>query len=320
VRSLLLAALFAVASAAQAQDYPAHPVRLIVSNAAGSSVDIAARLIGQKLGEGWGQQVVVDNRPGANGIIGMDAAAKAKPDGYTLATAVPSAMAINQFIYKKLPYQPLRDFAPVTQTTRIDFVLVVNPALKAESVAELVALARARPGELNFSSSGVGNLNHLAGELFAMRTGAQLTHVPNKGDTPAMLDVMAGETQLMFATLPGALPHIRSGKLRALAICGEARAADFPDLPTLAEAGVAGVTVTGWTAVVAPAGTPAPIVRKIQADIARALETPELKETLAKQGAAPVGSPPDAFAAFLVAEAAKWSKVIAEAGLALTVE
>jgi tripartite-type tricarboxylate transporter receptor subunit TctC len=153
-----------------------------------------------------------------------------------------------------------------------------------------------------------------------MRTGAQLTHVPNKGDTPAMLDVMAGETQLMFATLPGALPHIRSGKLRALAICGEARAADFPDLPTLAEAGVAGVTVTGWTAVVAPAGTPAPIVRKIQADIARALETPELKETLAKQGAAPVGSPPDAFAAFLVAEAAKWSKVIAEAGLALTVE
>lgn len=303
------------AGSAAAQDYPVRPIRIIVAQAPGSSIDLMARLIAQKLTQAWGQQVIVENRPGANAIIGMEAAAKAKPDGYTLATAVPSAMTVNQFIYKNLPYDPLRDFAPITQSTAITFVLVVNPSFPARSVKELIAIGKSRPGQLNYSSAGIGNLSHLAGELFSTRAGMKAVNVPNKGDTPALLDVITGQTAFMFSTMPIAVPHINAGKLRLLAVCGEARTPAFPAVPTLQEAGLPGVVISGWTGMVAPAGTAAQIIDKVQREVAKHLLGAELKDILSKQGADPVGSSPQQFAAFIRSEIAKWSKVIKTAGL-----
>ena len=301
-----------------AQDYPARTIRIIVSQAPGSSVDILGRLIAARLTEAWGQQAVVENRPGANAIIGMELAAKSKPDGYTLAMVVPSAMTVNQYIYKKLPYDPLRDFAPVTQSTVITFVLVVNPSLPVKSVKELVALGKARPDQLNYSSAGIGNLSHLAAELFSLNAGLKAVHVPNKGDTPALLDVMTGQTAYMFSTMPIAVPHLQSGRLRLLAVCGTARTPGFPEVPTLGEAGLRNVVIQGWTGVAAPAGTPAAIIAKVQKEVARHLLMADVKEQLAKQGAEPVGSTPEEFSAFIRAEAEKWSQVSTRAGLAGT--
>jgi tripartite-type tricarboxylate transporter receptor subunit TctC len=315
---LAAAALAAALGPAHAQPYPTRPVKIISAQAPGSSVDILARLIAGKLGEAWGQQVIVENRPGANAIIGMEAAARAKPDGYTLAMAVPSAMTINPFIYKALPYKPLTDFVAITQTTAITFVLFVTPALPATSVAELIALARARPGALNYSSAGIGNQTHLAGELFAAQAGIAMTHVPNKGETQALLDVIAGETQLMFSTMPIAQPHIKAGKLRLLAVCGPDRSPEYPDTPTLSEAGLPGLIITGWTGVIAPAGLAPEIVDQIQRAVTRQILTPEMRATLSQQGAAPVGSTPAEFAAFIRAETAKWAPVIDAAGLAMS--
>jgi tripartite-type tricarboxylate transporter receptor subunit TctC len=319
VRLALAAALApCAAQICVAQDYPARTIRIIVSQAPGSSVDILGRLIAAKLTEAWGQQAVVENRPGANAIIGMELAAKSKPDGYTLAMVVPSAMTVNQYIYKKLPYDPLRDFAPVTQSTVITFVLVVNPSLPVKSVKELVALGKARPDQLSYSSAGIGNLSHLAAELFGLNAGLKAVHVPNKGDTPALLDVMTGQTAYMFSTMPIAVPHLQSGRLRLLAVCGTARTPGFPDVPTLGEAGLRNVVIQGWTGVAAPAGTPAAIIAKVQKEVARNLLMADVKEQLAKQGAEPVGSTPEEFSAFIHAEAEKWSQVITRAGLANT--
>jgi tripartite-type tricarboxylate transporter receptor subunit TctC len=301
-----------------AQEYPARPLRIIVSQAAGSSVDILGRLIAAHLTDAWGQQVVVENRPGANAIIGMELAARARPDGYTLAMVVPSAMTTNPFIYRKLPYDPLRDFAPITQSTAIAFVLVANPALPVKSVKDLVALGKARPGELNYGSSGIGNLTHLAGELFGLGAGVKAVHVPNKGDTPALLDVMTGQTAYMFSTMPVAVPQIQAGKLRLLAVCGTSREAGFPDVPTLAETGLRDVVIQGWTGMAAPAGTSAAIIAKLQKEIARYLLAADVKEQLARQGAQPVGSTPEQFSTFIRAETEKWAKVIKSAGLANT--
>jgi len=301
-----------------AQDYPARSIRIIISQAPGSSVDILGRLIAAKLTEAWGQQVVVENRPGANAIIGMELAAKSKPDGYTLAMVVPSAMTTNQYIYKKLPYDPLRDFAPITQSTVITFALVVNPSLPVKSVQELVALGKARPGQLNYSSAGIGNLSHLAGELFGLSAGVTAVHVPNKGDTPALLDVITGQTAYMFSTMPVVVPHVQSGKLRLLAVCGTSRAPGFPGAPTLDEAGLRNVVIQGWTGMAAPVGTPAVFIDKIQKEVAKHLLMADVKEQLAKQGAEPVGSTPEQFSAFIHAEAEKWSRVIKSAGLANT--
>jgi tripartite-type tricarboxylate transporter receptor subunit TctC len=303
---------------ARAESYPARPVKILSAQAAGSSTDLMARLIAAKLAEAWGQQMIVENRPGANAIIGMEAAARAKPDGYTLAMAVPSAMTMNQFIYKALPYKPLTDFVPITQTTRITFVLFVTPSLPATTVGELIALARAKPGALNYSSAGIGNQTHLAGALFAARAGVSLTHVPNKGETQAVLDVISGETQLMFSTMPSAVPQIKAGKLRLLAVCGEARSPEFPDVPTLSEAGLPGLVIAGWTGLLAPTGTPPAIVAEINAQVVRALAAPELRASLAQQGADPVGSTPTAFAALIAADTAKWGPVIDAAGLAMS--
>lgn len=318
-RILLQAAAGLLAMPARADaTYPTRPVRFLLAQAAGSSVDLLIRLIGSKLSDAWNAQVIVENRPGANGIIGMELAAHAKPDGYTLSVAVPSAMTMNPVIYKHLPYRPLEDFAAVTQMTTITFALVVNPSLPVRSVAELITLARTRPGALNYSSAGIGNQQHLAAALFVQRAGVALTHVPNKGETPALLDVIAGETQLMFTTMPAAQPHIQSGKLRLLAVCGPTRSPAFPDIPTLVESGLPDLIVTGWTGIIAPAGVPAAIITRIQESVAHELAAPDLRARLSEQGADPVGSTPADFTAFLRAEAAKWSKVVEDAGLAGT--
>jgi tripartite-type tricarboxylate transporter receptor subunit TctC len=316
VRIIGFAGLFAPALAG-AQDFPARTIRIIVAQAPGSSVDVLARVIAQKLTDAWGQQVVVDNRPGANGIIGLELTAKSKPDGYTLAMGVPSALTVNQYIYKDLPYDTLRDFAPVTQSSAITYVLVVNPSLPVKTVQELVAFARARPGRLNYSSAGVGNLMHLSAELFSQQTGVKMEHIPNKGETPAVLDAITGQVAVMFTTMPSVVPHIKSGRLRLVAVCSDKRSPTFADVPTTAEAGVPGVRISGWTGVIAPAGTPADVVNKLQREIARGLLAPDVKENLAAQGAEPVGSTPEQFTAFIKAEQAKWGKVIRESGIRL---
>ncbi len=302
---------------AHAQDFPVKPVRLIVAQAAGSSADILMRQMAQRLSESWGQQVIVDNRPGANGIIGMDALAKARPDGYTIAMAAPSPMTVNQFIYKDLPYKPLEDFAPVTQTTGITFVLVANPNLPVKTVGDLVALAKQKPDGLNYSSPGVGNLSHLGAELLSSEAGIRMRHIPNKGDTPALLDVIAGNTDFTIITLPAALPHIRSGKLRLVAVCGRARSPVFPEVPTIAESGYGGVVIEGWSGIIAPAGTPPDVVARLQRDISRLFLAPEFKEAVGKQGADIAGTSPEAFATFIRAEADKWSRVIKTSGIKL---
>lgn len=303
---------------AQTTDYPSRPIRIVVPQAAGGGVDIVARAIAQKLGESWGQQVVVDPRPGANGIIGMEEVAKAKPDGYTLAAPFTSVMSINPFVYKSLPYDSFRDFAPVMQTVTNIIVLVVNPNLPVRSVKELVAFGKSQSGDLLYGSFGIGNLTHLAAELLRLETGLKMVHVPYKGETPAVTDLLGGQFVLLFATSPGVNAHIKSGRLRLLATGGERRAAAYPDTPTMAEAGFPGAGVTGWAGLLMPAGTPPEIVQKFQREAARHVRSAELGERLTALGAEPVGSAPEEFTAFIKAEAAKWSRVIREAGISLS--
>jgi tripartite-type tricarboxylate transporter receptor subunit TctC len=311
-----LAALLAFAAHAQtARDFPNRPVRIIVPQAAGSGVDLTARVVAQKLTEAWGQQVIVDNRPGANGIIGLEAGAKSKPDGYTLSLGVPSSLTMNPYVYKTLPYDTLRDFAPITQTASNTFGLVINPALPVKTVADLVALAKARPGELNYGSFGIGNQTHLGGELFSSQIGIRLLHVPYKGETPAVVDLLSGQIAMIFTPMQGVVPHIKAGKLKLLATLGSARARAFPDVPTMVESGYKTIVITGWTGLLAPTGTPHDIIEKLQKEIAARLLVPETRESMASQGAEPVASTPEQFAAFIRAEMAKWSAVIKRAGL-----
>lgn len=316
--SVVAGALALAPAAALAQpDFPARPVRVVVPQATGASLDIAARVVGQRMQEGLGQPVVIENRPGANAIIGMEAVARAKPDGYTLVMAPPSAVAINPLVFKQLPYDSLRDFAPVSQVTGITFVTVVNPALPARSLKELAAIARRRPGELAFGSAGIANMNHLTGELFSQQNGVQLLHVPYKGETPAVTELIAGGNAVMFTTLPSVLPFIRSGKLRAIAVLGESRTPVLPDVPTAVEAGMAGITTSGWTGLLAPTGTPPDAIARLHREVARVVKLPDVSEALAKQGADPVGSSPEQFAAFIRSEIAKWTKVVRQSGVTL---
>jgi len=320
MRAWLFAAVSTCAAepvAAQTPDYPNRPVRIIVPQAAGGGVDIVARAIAQKLAESWGQQVIVDNRPGANGIIGIEAVAKSKPDGYTIAAPFTSVLTINPFVYKSLPYDAFRDFAPIMQSVNNIIVLVVNPYLPVRSVKELVALGKSRPGDLIYGSFGVGNLTHLAAELLRLETGLKMVHVPYKGETPAVSDLIAGQYVLLFATSAGVNAHIKAGRLRLLATGGERRAAAYPDTPTMGQAGYPNASVTGWSGLVAPAGTPPEIVRKFQRDAARHVRSPELGERLTALGAEPVGSTPEEFSAFIKSEADKWSRVIRDASITL---
>lgn len=296
-------------------DYPNRPVRIIVPQAAGGGVDVVARNLAQKLSETWGQQVIVDNRPGANGIIGIDAVAKSKPDGYTIAAAFTSVLTINPHVYKSLPYDTFRDFAPITQTVTNTIVLVVNSHLPARSVKELVSLAKSRPGDMIYGSFGVGNMTHLAGELLRLEAGIKMTHVPYKGETPAVTELLGGQVALLFATSAGVVPHIKSGRLRLLATGGEKRATAFPDTPTMIEAGFPNVRVTGWGTLIAPAGTPPEIIDKFYRESARQLLAPEMRERLSAAGAEPVATSPTELAAFLRSEFDKWSRVVKQAGL-----
>ncbi|MGH8634347.1 MAG: tripartite tricarboxylate transporter substrate binding protein [Burkholderiales bacterium] len=311
-------ALIALASIAAgtvfAQQYPARPIRLIVPFTPGGGTDITARAVAQKLGESWGQTVVVDNRPGANGTIGVDITAKSAPDGYTL-TMISSSHAVNVGLYTKLPYDLLKDLAPITQATSQPYVLVINPAVPAKSVKELIAVARAKPGSLNYGSSGTGGISHLAGALLGSLTETSLVHVPYKGGSPAMIDVISGQIQILFGTLLLNAPHIKAGRLRVLAVTTPQRWPGTPELPTMQEAGVPGFVITQWYGMLAPAKTPQPVVAKLNQEIARLLHLPDVKEKLAADGADAVGNTPEQFGAHIRSEIAKYGKLVKQIGL-----
>ncbi len=316
LRTLLICLMFTAAGPAAAQaTYPTRAVRFIVPYPPGSGTDIVARMLGQKLADAWGQQVLVDNRPGAGAIIGVDAIAKAAPDGYTIGIADNGPLAINPALYPKLPYNPLRDFAPITLVANLPFILVVHPNVAATSVAELVALAKARPGQINYASVGNGSAVHLATELLKTRAGIDLVHVPYKGSAPALNGVLSGEAQVMFVNLLSSQQLVKAGKLRALATGTPKRLLAMPDLPTVAEAGVPGYEYLAWFGVVAPAATPRPIIERLNADLRRVIALPEIRERMVNQGGMePVGGSAESFAALIPAEIEHWGKLVRETG------
>lgn len=317
--ALLIAANFwAAPSTGWAQDaFPSKPIRLVVPYPPGGASDVTARLLGQKMAESWGQPVVIDNRPGANGIVALEHAAKQPPDGYTLLLANLGPNAINPAIYSKLPYDPVRDFAPITLTTLVPQVLVVAPSFEARTLKDLLDYARANPGKLNYGNGGNGSSNHLGVELMASLAGVSLTSVPYKGDAQAMTDAMSGQVTLTFPTVVAATPHIRAGKLRALAVGTKTRVASLPEVPTMQEAGVAGYESFSWGGIMAPAGTPAPILNKLHAEFVRILRLPDIQEKLAGLGATVAAAGPAEFAAFLQAEIRKWDGVAKRANIKL---
>jgi len=312
--AVLLIAALAGAAGATAQNYPARPVRLIVPSSPGGGTDISARIIAPRLSEYLGQQVVVENRPGAGTMIGGEVVARSAPDGYTLLMGI-STLAINPAIYRKVPYDALRDFAPVSQAVALPNVLVAHPSLPVKTVKELVAFARARPGQINFASAGLGTSPHLSMELFLSMTGLKMVHVPYKGSGPGVTDLVAGHVPLMMPNMLSALPHIKSGRLRALGVTSAKRASRASDIPTIAEAGVPGYEAVQWYGVLAPAGTPRPVITRLHAEVVRVLQQPDIRERFLSDGAEAVGSSPEEFAAFIRAETAKWAKVIKDAGL-----
>ncbi len=307
-------ALLAPQAGGAADNYPAKPIRFVVAFPPGGGTDIIARVIAQKLSERLAQQVVVDNRPGAGGNIGTDIVAKSAPDGYTMLMGSAGPLAINASLFAKMPFDPIKDLAPVTLAASTPNVLVVHPSLPARTVKELIALARARPGEINFASSGHGTPAHLAGELFNSMAGVKLVHVPYKGAAPALADLLGGQVQLMFSTMPPALPHVKDGKLRALAVTSRKRSPAAPDLPTLDEAALAGFEAITWHGVVVPAGTPTTVIALLNREIVAILHLPEVVERLSGQGAEALGSTPEEFAAYIGSESVKWAKVVRESG------
>jgi tripartite-type tricarboxylate transporter receptor subunit TctC len=317
--ALTSVAVLAIATGASAQtpaDYPNRPIRIIVPQAAGSGVDLQARVLAQKMGELWGQQGVVENRPGANAIIGMETAAKASPDGYTLVYAPVSSVTTNAFIYKKLPYDALRDFAPITQTTANPLGAVVNPASGIKSIKDLVERAKANPGQLNYGSFGIGNMTHLMGVLLSIAADIKMTHVPYRGPTPAFTDVIAGQIPLAFTTTAGVTDLVETGKLNLIATFGQERDEQFPNTPTPTEAGYPNVVVVGWSGLLAPAGTPPQIISKLHSGMVKALAMPDVKEAILKQGSKALSSAsPEAFERHIKSEAAKFHPVIKAAGL-----
>jgi len=319
IRTFLATALLAaVAWPALAQDaYPAKPIRLVVPYPPGGASDVTARLIGQKMTEAWGQQVVIDNRPGANGILALEHVARQPPDGHTLLLANLGPNAINPAIYAKLPYDPVKDFAPITLTTLVPQVLVVAPAFEAKTLKDLLDFARANPGKVNYGNGGNGSSNHLGVELMASLAGVSLTAIPYKGDAQAMADAMSGQVTMTLPTVVAATPHIRSGKLRPLAVGTKARVASLPEVPTMQEAGVPGYESFSWGGVMAPAGTPPAIINKLHAEFVRILKLPDMQEKLAGLGATVSAAGPAEFAAFLQAEIRKWDGVAKRANIRL---
>jgi tripartite-type tricarboxylate transporter receptor subunit TctC len=312
--SFILSAVTAIAPAT-AQDYPSRPIRIIVPSTAGGSVDTLARTVGTHLGQRWRQQVVVDNRSGAGGVIAGEITAKAPADGYTLIMATIAAMATNVSLTRKLPYDPVRDFAPITLVASQQIVLLVNPAVPAKSVQELIQFAKAKPGQLTFASAGNGSGGHLSGELLKILAAVDLTHVPYKGIAPAIVDVISGQVSMTFASVISGTPHVKSGRLRALAVTGAHRSSALPELPTMMEAGVRGYESSTWYGLLAPKATPRAIVTKLNREVVTIVNLPEVKQNLLAEGAEPVGNSPEQFGEFIKAEIAKWGKVIRTAGL-----
>jgi tripartite-type tricarboxylate transporter receptor subunit TctC len=315
---LIAIALFLAAGFSHGQAvYPSKPLKLIMSFPAGGPTDIVGRLIGQKLTEAWGQNVVIDNRPGGAGMIGGALAAKSPADGYTLFLAGVGTLSIAPFVQKNMPYDPLRDFQPVSRTTLQPLLLMTHPSLPVKTVKEFIALAKASPGQINYASSGPGGSGHLAGELFKTMTQTKLVHVPYRGAPPALIDLMSGQVQTMFGTILASVPHVRSGKLRAIAITGPRRSAAISEVPTFAESGLPGYDASSWNGIVVPTGTPRPIVEKLNAEIVKIMQMPAVLERLAPDGTLAISSTPDEFAAFIKSEQAKWSKVVREANITI---
>jgi tripartite-type tricarboxylate transporter receptor subunit TctC len=316
---LALAALsgFAAAGGALAQPYPNRPIRFVIPYPPGGASDVTARTLGAKLSESLGQPVVIENRPGANGIIALENVAKSPPDGYTLLMANLGPNAINAAVYSKLPYDSIKDFTPVILTTLVPQILVVNSALPVASVRELIAMAKAQPGKITFASAGNGASNHLSGELFRSMAGIDIAHVPYKGDTPAMTDVIAGQVAMMFPTAIAATPHVKGGRLRALAVSSKKRVGSLPELPTVDEAGLPGFEAVSWGGVMGPGGMPHDIINKLNAEFTRILKLPEVSEKLSGLGAEIVAGTPEEFASYLQAEIAKWGKVARDANVKL---
>jgi len=314
IRTLMMVALLALGFGANAQDYPTKPVKLIVPYPPGGASDITARLIADKLSKKWGQGVFVENRAGANGIIGTDAIAKAPPDGYTIGLVASSHVG-NPFSYKVIPFDTLNDLQPITQTANVQLGLVVHPRLGVNNVQELVALLKASPGKIDFASTGPGGNPHLFAEVFMQLSGTQMTQIPYKGSSSAHPDLLSGQVPVMFDAVAAVMPHVKAGKIKLLAVSGAKRATLLPDVPTLAEAGVKGYGMTSWGGIIAPAKVPKPIIMKIHRDIVEALKEPDVRDRLTQLGADVVAGTPEEFDALLRSETVRYQKLIKDAGI-----
>jgi tripartite-type tricarboxylate transporter receptor subunit TctC len=314
IRALLGVALLVLSAGVPAETFPAKQVRLIVPQAPGGASDALSRILAQKLGEKWGQPVVVENRAGAGGNIGTAEAARAPADGHTLLLGYIGTHVINPHLYKDLTWHPVRDFAPVATLAAVPFVAVANPSLPAKDTRELIALARSEGGKLTFASAGNGSVNHLLGEMFSAAAGVKMTHVPYKGAAPALTDTISGQVQLSFTSMPSAVAHIKAGRLRGIAVTSAQRSESMPEIPTLAESGLAGFDVNPWFGLLAPAGTPEAVVNQLNRDINEALQSADVRQRFASQGAVPLVMTPAAFAALLKADLEKWEKVVRDSG------
>ena len=313
--ALLAAFTLGAVPASQAQTYPARAVKIIVPFPPGGAIDALGRLLAQKMSESWGQPVVVENRPGAGGIIGTDAGAKAPADGHTLTMGAVSTHAINVGLYKKLPYDPVKDFAAVAPVAIVPNLLVVNPSLGVSTIAELIALARSKPGQLSYASAGAGTTLHISCELFKSLAKVDIVHVPYKGSAPAISDVMGGQVPIMCDSITSSQPHIKAGKLKVLAITSVTRSSTMPQVPTMVEAGVAGYEMNPWFGLFAPAGTPAAVVARVHGEVARILALPDVRERLSAIGAEPMSATPDQFSAMVRADVEKWGRLVRAAGI-----
>jgi len=314
MRRLLFALACALAAPTFAA-YPEKPIRLIMPYPAGGSIDTAGRAVAQKLADTFNQQIVIDNRTGAGGIIGTETAARAVPDGYTLVIGGTGTLALSPHLHRKLPYDPVRDFAPVTMLIASPYVIVVHPSVAATNVKELIALAKAKPGQINYASGGAGSAPHFASEMFNTAAGIKLTHVPYKGSTPGVIDLIGGQVQVMFTGIPSVIAYIKSNRLRALAITGKTRTAALPDVPTVIESGVPGYVVSPWFGLLVPARTPATIVQTLHRETVKVLRSPALLERFAVEGVDPVGDTPEHFAAYIKEEIVTWGKVVKATGM-----